>query len=171
MSGLLKIAAVVLVIVGVIYLVNAFWPESEPEPESSFYDTVAEDDRRFRAEPELSEPPEQTEAYEVEPATESQEPQQVAKKPEPVKPQFKELSLEDKVDAERLLEFAISQFEIGRLPGMGFKPMVDSCRQIIAKYPDSVYAFKAKRVLADMPERYRKRYNITTEEIDLGGLK
>ena len=35
----------------------------------------------------------------------------------------------------------------------------------------SEYAFYAKRALADLPERYRKMYNITKEEIDLGNFK
>jgi hypothetical protein len=60
---------------------------------------------------------------------------------------------------------------MGRLPVMGYGQMVKSCRDIIQRWPDSKYAFFAKRALADLPERYRKQYNITDEEIDLGNLK
>ena len=57
--------------------------------------------------------------------------------------------------------------KIGRLPGTGYKTMVDCCRQIIEKFPGSAYSYKAKRMLADIPEHYRRRYKITDEEIDL----
>jgi hypothetical protein len=60
---------------------------------------------------------------------------------------------------------------MGRLPVMGYGQMVKTCRDIIRRWPESEYAFYAKRALADLPERYRKMYNITKEEIDLGNLK
>jgi hypothetical protein len=67
----------------------------------------------------------------------------------------------------------MTERKMGRLPGirLGYKNMVDHCREIIRRWPDSKYAFNAKRLLADIPERYRKMYNITKEEIDLGSLK
>jgi len=49
---------------------------------------------------------------------------------------------------------------------MSYKLMVDYCRQIIEKWPGSVYAFKARRMLGEIPQRYRKQYNITEEEIN-----
>jgi len=45
--------------------------------------------------------------------------------------------------------------------------MVDPCRQIIQKFPGSEFDYKARRMLADIPERYRERYKITDDEIDL----
>ncbi|UCF44086.1 MAG: hypothetical protein JSV99_03970 [Planctomycetota bacterium] len=161
----LKIAVLVVVVVALIVLVNVFWPsESEPKPKpKTFYDVIEDDDRRLRAEPQ---PPEPTKTEQPTPTAAQQQP--VAKQPlEPPKPVFKELSSVEKVEAERLFEYAIQQRKIGRLPGPGYKPMVDACRQIMQKFPGSEFDYKARRMLADIPERYRQRYNITREEIDL----
>jgi hypothetical protein len=78
---------------------------------------------------------------------------------------FKELSPEEEVQAEKLFEMAMTHRKMGILPGLHFKKMVDYCREIIQKWPGSEYAYKAKRMLADIPERHRERYNITDEEI------
>jgi len=140
----LKTAAVVVLVVGAVILVNKFSaskPKPEPEPQTkskTFYDVTEQDDQRLRAEPES----------------------------EQTRQQFKELAPEQQVDAERLFEMALAQRKMGRLPGMSYKLMVNYCRQIIAKYPDSVYAFKARRMLGDIPQQYRKQYDITEEEIN-----
>ena len=62
---------------------------------------------------------------------------------------------------------AVPGRSIGRLPTTGFKLMVDNCRTIIRRWPDSFYAYSAKKMLADLPERYQMRYKITEEEKDL----
>lgn len=158
----LKIASLMVVVVALIILVNVFWPsESEPKPKpKTFYDVIEDDDRRLRAEPEPTDI--------EQPATTPSQEQQVAKQfTEPPKPVFKELSEIEEIEAQRLFEYAIQQRKIGRLPGPGYKPMVDACRQIMEKFPGSEFDYKARRMLADIPERYRRRYNITKEEIDL----
>ena len=159
----LKMAGIVVVILVVIVLVNVF-SSSEPEPErehkpETFYEQIREDDKRLRADPELRQPP-----------ITSGRPG-VGKPVKPAQPQFKELSLEDELQAQKLYEWALTQRKMGRLPAMGYKKMVDACREIIERWPDSEYAFKAKRMLADIPERYRSLYHITEEEIDLGDWK
>ena len=140
MNTFWKVAAFAVVAVGLIFLVKNFSkPKPEPEPQTkskTFHDVTEQDDQRLRAEPES----------------------------EQTRQQFKELTPEQQVDAERLFEMALAQRKMGRLPGMSYKLMVDYCRQIIAKYPDSVYAFKARRMLGDIPQQYRKKYNITEEE-------
>ncbi len=160
----LKIAGLGVVVVGLIILVNALLPsETEPEPEpKTFWDQVEEDDKRLRADPQFKEP--QKSEPSVLPGNETNTVQ-------PPKPQFRELSEIESIDAEKLFETAVQFRKIGRLPGPRYKTMVDCCRQIIQRYPGSEYAFKAKRMLADIPERYRERYKITDEEIDLGNLK
>jgi type IV secretory pathway VirB10-like protein len=161
----LKIAALAVVVVALIILVNVFWPsESKPKPKpKTFYDVIEDDDRRLRAEPQ---PPEPTTTEQPGPTTAQQ--QSAAKQPvEPPKPVFEELSEIEKIEAERLFEFAIPQRKIGRLPATGYKPMVDACRQIMQKFPGSEFDYKARRMLADIPERYHQRYKITKEEIDL----
>ena len=80
---------------------------------------------------------------------------------------FKPLSEIETIEAERLLNVAVPGRSIGRLPGTGYKLMVDNCREIIRRWPDSFYAFRAKQLLADMPERYQKRYNVTKKELDM----
>lgn len=169
----LKIALVVAVIIGVVILVNAFMEqvEEDTQVEKTFNDVIEEDDKRLRAEPEPVEPPKQEEPVVAEEAKVVEKPAEPVEKVEPAKPVFKELAEHERIDAEKHLEWAIQNRKIGRLPGPAYKPMVDSCRYLIQKYPDSVYAFKAKRMLADIPERFRSRYKITDEEIDLGDFK
>ena len=152
----LKIAALAIVVVGLIILVNVFTAsESEPKPKpKTVYDVWEEDDKRLRAEPK------------IEDIKQTQQPAVTEPKPQPV-PKFKELSEIEIVGAERLFEFAMQQRKIGRLPVTGFKPMVDACREIMQKFPGSEFDYKARRMLADIPQRYRKRYKITKEEIDL----
>jgi hypothetical protein len=77
------------------------------------------------------------------------------------------LSEIDKIEAERFLNVAVPGRSIGRLPVTGFRLMVDNCRRIIERWPDSWYAYRAKQMLADMPPRFRPRYHITEEELDL----
>ena len=154
----LKMAGVVIVILGVIVLVSVF-SSSEPEREhkpKTFYEQIEKDDEKLRADPELKRPLVRKQGSETD---------------KPVKPQFEKLSLEDELQAQKLYEWALSQRKMGRLPVLGYKKMVDACREIIERWPNSEYAFKAKRMLADIPERYRRRYDITDEETDLGKLK
>jgi len=156
----LKMAGIVVVIVGVIVLVNVF-SSSAPEPErehkpKTFYEQIEKDDEKLRAEPELKRPLVRKQGSEAD---------------KPVKPQFEKLSLEDELQAQKLYEWALSQRKMGRLPVLGYKKMVDACREIIQRWPNSEYAFKAKRMLADIPVRYRRQYGITEEEIDLGDWK
>ncbi|MFB0552333.1 MAG: hypothetical protein ACETWQ_03365 [Phycisphaerae bacterium] len=160
----LKIAGVAVLVVGVIFLISVFSSrtDSEPkEPQKTVYDQWEEDDKRLRAEPQYQEPPPTT------PSVQQTTP--VA----PPKPEFKKLNEIEEIQAQRLFEAAMTERKMGRLPGvkLGYKNMVDHCREIIRRWPDSEYAFNAKRLLADIPERYHKMYNITKEEIDLGNLK
>ncbi|MHC4172502.1 MAG: hypothetical protein ACYTBX_07505 [Planctomycetota bacterium] len=165
----LKIAGLAVAVVGVIVGIAVF-TSSEPKEgheretelkEKTVYDQWEEDDKRLRVEPQHQEPPATT------PSVQQTTP--VA----PPKPEFKKLNEIEEIQAQRLFEAAMTERKMGRLPGirLGYKNMVDHCREIIRRWPDSKYAFNAKRLLADIPERYRKMYNITKEEIDLGSLK
>ena len=168
----IKVAVVGVVALGAVILVISFLPRgSQPEPEpgpKSVYEQWEKDDAKLRAEPKPAEeqPP---------PANEPNAGNAPVKPSTPTEvipmPKFVELSIEDKVQAEKLFEMALFHRKQARLPGMSYKKMVDYCREIIQRWPDSEYAFKAKRMLRHMPEQYRERYNITEEEIDLGGLK
>jgi hypothetical protein len=147
----LKIAAAVVVVVVAIVLFSKIANhKSEPaQPVKTVGDTFREDDKRLRAEPNVP----------VQPIAEQQAP--VAQQP-----RFKELTEEENAGASQLFELAIAQRKMGRLPGMHYGAMVQYCRQIIEKYPGSEYAYKAKRILADIPESERTRYHITDDEIN-----
>ncbi len=158
-------AVVVLVLVVLVKVFSTSETEPKTKPKT-VYEVWEQDDERLRAEPEFKAPPETDQSQ-------SQKTEQVVvQKPEP-KPQFKELSFEDEFQAGKLFNLAVQERKMGRLPGikLGYKNMVDHCREIIRRWPDSEYAFKARRMIRDIPQRYRKRYNITDEEINLGNLK
>lgn len=170
----LKISGLVVLVVVAIVLINFLTSgkNSEPseldqteQPAKTIYEQWDKDDKELLAEPQ----------YKGQPAPNQPvpPPKQLAQ-PEPVvqpKPQFKELSQEDEIEAQKLWIWVENQRKMGRLPVMGYGQMVKGCRDIIQRWPESKYAFFAKRALADLPDRYRKMYNITDEEIDLGNLK
>ena len=169
----LKIAGIAVAVLGVIILISVFSspkPEPQPQvPEKTFWDQVEEDDKSLRAEPQYK----QSAVAPAPPADTNQtaESRGAGMPVEAPKPQFRELSEIEDIDAEQLFNNALQFRKIGRLPGPSYKIMVDTCRQIIQKYPGSEWAWKAKRMLADIPEHYRDRYKITEEEIDLGDFK
>ncbi len=165
----LKIAGVAVLIVGVIILITVFTSgtDSEPkEPQKTVYDQWEEDEKKLSAEPQYKEPPATSPS--VQPGTKAV---QQTTPVEPPKPEFKKLSEIEDIQAQQLLEWVKSQRKMGRLPIMGYGQMVKTCRDIIQRWPESEYAFYAKRALADLLPRYHKMYNITKEEIDLGNLK
>jgi hypothetical protein len=178
----LKIAGIAVAVVVGIVVVSMFLPHGpqgvqEPKPpEKTFYDQAEQDKKKFLAEPKPLENQQQqtpTPAPQQPPEnkTEAAPPAQPAvTPPKPTEPTViycKELSEIDDIEAQRLLNVAVPDRSIGRLPMTGFKLMVDCCRQILQKWPDSWYAYRATQLLADMPERYQKRYSITKEELDV----
>ncbi|MDD5064628.1 MAG: hypothetical protein PHQ35_07735 [Phycisphaerae bacterium] len=184
----LKIAAIAVVIAVVIVLIGVFSSSERPqsltketvaepanEPEArpkTFYEQVEKDKEEFSSPPKL---PEQSAQKPAEEHVKQQVPERnqpirsPAAKPsaEPAKLYFSPLSEIDKVEAERLLNVAVSGRSMGRLPQTGYMLMVQSCRQIISKWPDSWYAYNAKKMLIDMPERFRERYKISQQELDI----
>ena len=169
----LKIVGFALLVVGVIVFIG-FLTSGTDEPEKTFYDQVEEDRKEFLAEPQPVEVEEKTQIPEQNRVVETNEvaepmtpaPKQV-EQPKPVVLYFKPLSDIDQIEAERLLNVAVPGRSIGRLPMTGFNLMVPNCRQIIQRWPDSQYAYQAKRLLADLPPRYQTRYNVTKEEMDV----
>ncbi len=163
----LKIAGGAVLVVVVIVGITVFTSsepeqarEQEPKPrERTVYDQWEDDENKLSAEPQYKEPPGTS------PSVQQTTPVV------PPKPEFKKLNEIEEIQAQQLWEWVKSQRKMGRLPIMGYGQMVKTCRDIIRRWPESEYAFYAKRALADLPERYRKMYNITEEEIDLGNLK
>jgi hypothetical protein len=167
----LKIAALAILVVAVIVLIGVFSPSGKSRPaaepqtkQKTFYDQVEKDKKKFLAEPQAVEKQVQEQNQPAATQTPVEPVQPPAK---PIQLYFRLLSETDKIEAERLLNVAVPGRSIGRLPMTGFKLMVDCCRQIISKWPDSWYAYRAKQLLIDMPERFRERYKITKEELDI----
>ena len=173
----LKIALLFVLILGGIILVSVFLSGTpEPEkPQKTFYDQAEEDKEKFLAKPEALDTQEQpavtTPDRTPAEAEGVQSVKPVPKPAEPPKPTvlyFMPLDEIDNIEAERLLSVAVPGRSIGRLPVTGYKQLnVDLCRQIIRRWPDSYYAYQAKRMLADLSERYQKRYSVTKEELDV----
>ena len=169
----LKIVGFAVLVVVAIVLIGIL-ASGTKEPQKTIYDQWEQDDKELLAEPQYKEPPVPTPSTQQPAQTPSVQPssQAVPDKPtEQPKPQFKELEMEDEIEAQKIWIWVENQRKMGRLPVMGYGQMVKGCRDIIQRWPESKYAFFAKRALADLPERYRKQYNITDEEIDLGNLK
>jgi hypothetical protein len=169
----LKIVGFAVLVVGVIVLIG-FLTSGTKEPEKTFYDQVEEDKQKFLAEPqplevqEKTQVPEQKQDAEIKEVAEPVPPaQKQVEQPKPTVLYFKPLSEIEQVEAEKLLNVAVPGRSIGRLPMTGFSLMVPNCRQIIKRWPESRYAYQAKRLLADLPPRYQTRYRVTKEEIDV----
>ena len=91
----------------------------------------------------------------------------------PVQPLSREMTIyvkkpnsAEQGEAETQLEFATKSFSIGRLPGTSYKSSVDAARRIIERWPDSIYSFHSKLLLAKVPERDQQQYKITSEELN-----
>jgi len=166
----LKIAGVAAAVVAILVLIGVFSssspvpspsptaaPKEQSEPPAkTIYEQWERDDKRLRAEPQPIE----------QPKTDSSGQTTVEQR----QPKFKELSPEEEIEAQQKWEWVVTQRKMGRLPVMGYKQMVDTCREIIQRWPQSKYAFMAKRALADLPEKYHHMYNITKEEMDVSNF-
>jgi len=174
----LKVAGIAVGAVVVIILIGTFSGDGggeskPPEPEKGFYDQVEKDKQKFLTKPQAIElqkqdPPSQPEPPAVKEAV-AEPVQPVRRVQEPPKPAtlyFKELPEIDDIEASRLFNATVPGRSMGRLQ-TGFKFMVDNCRLIIQRWPDSWYAYRAQQMLIDMPERYHERYKITEQEKDL----
>jgi len=128
----LKIAAAVVAVFIVIVVAGKFM-SGEPAGSSA-----------PRAETEEPQP--------TQPATTTQ-PQAAQPAPQPPQPTFEKLPFEQDLQAQKLFEHAKMEFKQSRLPMMTPARMVKDCREIIQRWPKSEYAFQAKRMLADLPEK------------------
>jgi hypothetical protein len=191
----LKIAGVAVVAVIVIVVLGRFGgSKSAPEPRAqqteskpaekpkTFYD-MADRDKQFGeapkpAEPQAAEapqpPPAQPPAPQPAPPTPPTTAQLAATGiflpsaiTQPTTLFFKPLGEIDEIEAQRILPYATAGRSIGRLPVMQYGLMVKACRQILERWPDSWYAFRAKQMLEEISERYAQNYHITPQEMDI----
>jgi len=177
-----KIAGAAVVVVLVIIVLGRFTGStSEPSPaekDKTFYD-MADRDKQFGQAPKPAEPvpaPVQQPAGEVQVQTPGQEPQPTASVAGVVLPSsitrpttlhFIPLDETEDVAAQQLLPWAVAGRSIGRLPMMQYGPMVKACRDILQRWPDSWYAFRAKQMLEEISERHGAQYNIMPQELDI----
>ena len=172
----LKIAGAVIAIIVIFVLITTFTSGPKEKPVQSeqpakpknFSQQVEADNEKFSNLPQPVNPQDQNQTTVNKPAVESVQP--VAEPPktaEPITLYFKPMSETDEIEATRFYNVAVKDRSIGRLPMTGYKLMVDNCRRIIEKWPDSIYAYKSKQMMADLPERFKKRYNITPKEVDV----
>ena len=96
--------------------------------------------------------------------TEAQKKQSSASKLSSAAP-VQKLTEDQTYRAKKLLEMAMTERKMGRLPALGYGNMVKHCRELMKNFPGTPYAAAAKKMLADIPERYRERYHITEKEI------
>jgi len=162
-------------------------PEPAPaEKDKTFYD-MADRDKQFGEEPKPVETPEGGSL--PQPGDQPQAPPQqpVGQPSEPVQPpaaqasgvilpssitqpttlHFIPLDETEDVAAQQLMPWAVAGRSLGRLPMMQYGPMVKACRDILQRWPDSWYAFRAKQMLEEISERYAANYNITPQELDI----
>lgn len=189
----LKIAAIAVVLVVALVVGSRFMSDksdSTPPPPKEEPKTVydmAERDKQFLEEPKAAEEAAevQSPAPQSEPAESAPVAQQPAQQPsaEPTQQTsgivlpsqitqattmyFKPMSEIDDIEAQRIMPVATAGRSIGRLPVTHFNLMVQGCRQILDKWPDSWYAFRAKQMLEEMPERFWRNYKVTEAELDV----
>ena len=167
----LKLAAIVVVVAGIgvwIMWLKSGIKDAE-KPERTFSDMVKKDRNDVMGEPKaqdlIKQPAQAQPPGTAEPNKSVQPVEQPS--PEPITLYFTELDEVDQVEAENLLAMIPTGRSIGRLPMTGFNLMVENCRQIMEKCPGSIYDYKARRALGQIPERFRERFNITPQEVDL----
>lgn len=165
----LKIAAAAVGLLVAVVVVSKFTSnDSTPAPQAAsqesdkpktVYDSFERDDREFGVQDKAGEEP----VEEIAPAEEAPAAQDA-------QPTFEKLPIEEEIQAQKLHSMALEERKRSRLPMMTPKLMVDYCREIIQKWPSSEYAFQAKRMLADIPDRYKKMYDVTDQETDVSSF-
>ncbi|MHC4131945.1 MAG: hypothetical protein ACYSR3_08150 [Planctomycetota bacterium] len=154
---LVKIVLAIIALIAGFVVAVMFWPaETEPQQQKTVYDAAQEDKEKFLSKPKP-----------VDTAVQTPQQQTQQQTIEIVTLYFKEIDEIEQIEAERLLNVAVPGRSIGRLPMTGFSLMVENCRQIIQRWPDSWFAFRAKQMLADMPERYHTQHHITEKDLDI----
>jgi len=155
-SFLVKIGVLAVIVIALIVAVKVFTPSKD--------DTV-------RTETTISQVEENT--VEVEPAKPQKTPQVekkvevIVEEPEVevVEHKFRQLSEVDSIQAQQLLTKAKMLKDVARkMPVRSFTGAVETCREIIKKYPGTEFDYKARQVLADVPKRFWRRFDITLEE-------
>ena len=79
---------------------------------------------------------------------------------------FPTQSLEDQIRAEKLLQSAQMHIEESRKLRMkNPKQGIEDARKVLEKFPNTVFAEKARDLLRRVPDRWKTQHNITDEEL------
>ena len=180
----LKIAGgAVLALALIIGVASFMGGDSSPTPEpeekeapKTFQDTVEEDRKNH---PVVAPEPIQEEVK-AEPENEEEAPpvdtipvQAIQSEPEPETPKViyvKPMDEVEEMQAQQLLSWAGTSYSIGRLPGPQYGDAVRKCKDVISRWPESWYAYQAKRILADLADlrrQYRTQYKLDDELLDV----
>ena len=178
----LKLAAAAVAVVIVIAIIGQFTgdktqstpapnPSAQAEKPKTVYDSFDRDDKKFGVKFQGQDQPE---ANTPAPAPAQPAPQTAAQAPvqvqPPKQPHFEPLPIEEEVQAQKFHSMALEERKRSRLPLMTPKMMVDYCREIIRRWPKSEYAYSAKRMLADIPDRFKEMYKVTPQEMDVSSF-
>jgi hypothetical protein len=105
----------------------------------------------------------------IDPNTPAKTTKAVSPSPQPVsdkKPvDIPTLSLEDQIRAEKLLQSAQMEIETKLKLRSNPKRGIEDCRKILAEFPNTPYAQKAREFLRQVPKRYQEMNDITDEEL------
>ena len=182
----LKFASIGIGILIIIVLISVFRSddndnstelEEANSPPSGFYEQVGIDRETYLNDPETADIPEQepvdnTPAQDIpeEPIEEPIAEQPVIEQPkvQEITVYVKQLGELEKLEAERELNYAVPSRSIARLPATSYRPMIESARRIINRWPDTWYAYQAMNLLASIPDGYKQQFNVTEEETDTG---
>jgi hypothetical protein len=190
----LKLAgAVVAILVAVVVIGQFTGGSSGPAPvaqKDKTFDDMVQRDKQLGQEPKPAEPaatqpranaqPMATEpnaaarpAAQPAPATAAQPsrkyvlPSDIANKRTSI--YVKPLNEEDDIAAQEQLPWATATRSMGRLPFLQYGPMVTTCRRILAQWPDSWDAFRAKQMLDEIHDSSKgEQYKVTEAELDIG---
>ncbi len=187
MSGVwMKIAILAVLVAGVVVGISVLSPKEKAPPQGpqTYGEQVAEDRAKFAIDYEnQSLPAQPTQPAPVEPSAQPQTPPAAVQppvaapppglqQPAPERLKFVELEIEDQVQAEQLFQMAMTERSMGRLPGVGkYTRMVQYCRQVIKQYPGTVYAYRAKQLMADIPRSFQEDLGVTAQELDLSEFR
>ncbi len=165
----LKAAAVIVVIAAVFVGYTLLKPaeqEKPKEPPKTIYDMARQDREELLAEPDVND-------FKNNESTENapQKGAEPEKSAAPTVLYFKEVSEIESIQAENILANIPSFRTIGRMPFTGYKAMVESCRLLIRRFPGTIYDYKARRAMTEIPQQYWGRYKITDEEVSLDYFK
>ncbi|MGA2172442.1 MAG: hypothetical protein ABSG82_05445 [Sedimentisphaerales bacterium] len=187
---------VIIVVIGTFVVWIKSGVEEAQKPEHTFSDMVKKDQKEMLAEPnakDLTSRPAQPESpaageetqpkapaanesaktrtpappAQNQPAQPVEQEKKAEPPPMPTTLYFTNLDETEQIEAEQLFAMMPAGRSIGRLPMTGFHLMVETSRQIMGRWPGSIYDYKARRALGQIPERFRERYKITEQDLDL----